>query len=274
MASFRALVVVLLVIAAVSSAAWAETALQTVQKNSTANHGEGRQIVATNTFNRWSILLGGFAIWAFFRGFAKKGGGCAPIIIRESPPPIYSHHPWDRSESIADPSSPYPRTKRAADYTEDPLYWTDMITDFAFSFLGVHSQDCRKRFVCEVDVRARADPMLQMAMQLFGGDIFRKYRGENDKVAKDFGECAKIYSKCKHSGPSMSFNVITTQVDPLLDYEDVIGNGNANVPEEEVVIATQDDETTEAETITTTTTTEAPQKKYFNKRKRYFRIRN
>ncbi|KAL1377063.1 hypothetical protein pipiens_016513 [Culex pipiens pipiens] len=263
MASFRALLAVLLVIAAVSSAALAETALQTVQKNSTANHGEGRQIVANNTFNRWwpwggwggwgwgwgwgwgiaafvlaivkgSILLGGFAIWAFFRGFAKKGGGCAPIIIRESPPPIYSHHPWDRSESIADPSSPFPRTKRAADYTEDPLYWTDMITDFAFSFLGVHSQDCRKRFVCEVDVRARADPMLQMAMQLFGGDIFRKYRGENDKVAKDFGECAKIYSKCKHSGPSMSFNVITTQVDPLLDYEDVIGNGNANVPEEEV----------------------------------------
>lgn len=52
MASFRAFVAVLLVIAAVSSAVLAETALQTVQKNSTANHGEGRQVVATNTFNR------------------------------------------------------------------------------------------------------------------------------------------------------------------------------------------------------------------------------
>ncbi|XP_058457034.1 uncharacterized protein LOC131434383 [Malaya genurostris] len=230
-----------------------------------------------------SILLGIFVIWAFFRSFGgHKGHGCAPIIIRESPPPFehihdfehIHHHPWERLAA----GNEYPvRTKRSADYIDSQLYWTDMVTDLGFSFLGVHSRDCRKRFVCEVDVRTRHDPIMAFAMRLFGRDIFQRYRSVGDKIANSFGECAKLYSKCKFSGPSITFNVMGGQTDPLLDYDDSLPEQTNEEPIEEAVGAVNteendvEDETTQATTTTAATTVRS--KKYSRKRKRIFAFR-
>ncbi|XP_058835811.1 uncharacterized protein LOC131692663 [Topomyia yanbarensis] len=281
----------------------AETAVQLAESKPTIQ-AEARQAIVPNIPGRWwpygwgwgwgwgiaifvlaivkgSILLGIFVIWAFFKSFGRKGQGCAPIIIRESPPPIFNdfnphqHHPWDRVAG----ENEYPaRMKRSTNYTDSQLYWTDMVTDLGFSFLGVHSKDCRKRFVCEVDVRARRDPMLSFAMRLFGRDIFQRYRSVGDKKANSFDECSKLYSKCKMGGPSITFNVMAGQTDPLLDYDDSLQEATNNETIDTVGEATTEEnslegETTEA-TTTTTIATNIPRKKYAYKRRRLFTHRN
>ncbi|XP_055531786.1 uncharacterized protein LOC129722406 [Wyeomyia smithii] len=275
----------------------AETSLQPVSSKA-ADQKEARQnFIGPNRFWPWgwgwgwgwavaifvlaivkgSILLGIFVIWAFFKSFGKAKHGCAPIIIRESPPPYFhhEHHPWDRTESINE----YPRVKRSADYTDSALYWTDMVTDLSFSFLGVHSRECRKRFVCEVDVRARNDPMLSFAMNMFGRDIFRRYRSIGDKIANSFEECSKIYNRCKFSGPSITFNVVTGNTDPMQDYDESVqeqlGVASSSVESSDEKASTEEvgaeEETTQA-TVTTTIGDDVAQKRYAFKRKRYFKL--
>ncbi|XP_055612120.1 uncharacterized protein LOC129758600 [Uranotaenia lowii] len=269
----------------------ANTALQPVVKNST-EHSEARQAVVT-TANRWwpygwgwgwgwgiavfvlaivkgSILLGLFVIWAFFRGFGGKHGGCAPIIIRESPPPSYSHPPWDRSGYVSGPQ--LTRSKRSTDYRDSELYWTDMITDLGFSFLGIHSKDCRKRFVCEVDVQARTDPMIQLATHMFGRDIFRLYRSAGDQLAKSVDQCGQIYSQCKLLAPSLTFGAFTGQIDPMADYDDTMA---ASIDDAEETTDTATPVETDQKELSKQTMSEPlREKKYFNKRKRYFKITN
>lgn len=215
-----------------------------------------------------SILLGLFVIWAFFKGFGgkKHGGGCAPIIIRESPPPSYEHHhhPWDRNSVV------YSRSKRSPDYMDSELYWTDLVTDMGLSFLGVHSKDCRKRFVCEVSVREKHDPILKFATSVFGVDIFRRYRSNDNNNATTFEDCSNLYSKCKLGGPSISFNVLTQPINLLQDLDTGDGDQIDYSPTSEETSHDVDD-LDEATEEPTTTTTEPPKRKSFNKRKRYFK---
>ncbi|XP_065086269.1 uncharacterized protein LOC135708193 [Ochlerotatus camptorhynchus] len=213
-----------------------------------------------------SILLGLFVIYAFFKGFGRKSGGCAPIIIRESAPPPVSfehHHPWDRSS----PPIGYARSKRSPDYLDSELYWTDLITDIAFSFLGVHSRDCRKRFVCEVDVRSQNDPMMKMATHALGVDIFRRYRSSDDRNANSFEECSQFYDKCKLAGPSITYNVFNGPIDLLQDYDDSMG-GQFDEAEVNTQSASEYDDTM----IATTTMEDPKNKMAYNKRKKFSRI--
>ncbi|XP_053687187.1 uncharacterized protein LOC128736727 [Sabethes cyaneus] len=282
----------------------AETSLQPVS-NKAANLAEDRQaIVGTGGWWPWggwgwgwgwgvavfvlaivkgSILLGLFVIWAFFRTVGGGHGkhGCAPIIIRESPPPFFEHHhehhPWDRVAS----ANEYPRVKRSTDYADSPPFWTDIATDISFSFLGIHSRDCRKRFVCEVDVRARNEPMLSLAMNMFGVDIFRRYRSVADKVANSFEECSRLYNKCKFNGPSIMFNLVTTgNPETLQDYDESVqeqlsetSNSVESYDENSIV---QEEVTTEEGTtqapVTTTTSADVAQKRFAYKRKRFFKL--
>ncbi|KXJ73482.1 hypothetical protein RP20_CCG015741 [Aedes albopictus] len=282
-------VVIVLVVLVALTTVMANTAVGSPRIDQTTDREQSRQVVEGT---RWwpygwgwgwgwgiavfvlaivkgSILLGLFVIWAFFRGFGRKSGGCAPIIIRESAPPISfeHHHPWDRS------AVEYTgRSKRSPDYLESELYWTDLVTDIGFSFLGVHTNDCRKRFVCEVGVRERRDPWLKFGTSVFGMDIFRRYRSIDNENATTFEECAEKYEKCTLDGPSISFNVLTQPINLL---QDINGNFGEQVDQsfynEVTTEADQDlDDVTE---IPTTTTTERPKKskKSLNKRKRFFK---
>lgn len=41
-------------------------------------------------------------------------------------------------------------------------------TELVFAFLSVESQECRKRFTCEVDFMARRDPFVQIGFRVMG----------------------------------------------------------------------------------------------------------
>ncbi|EAT37489.1 AAEL010531-PA [Aedes aegypti] len=276
MVSRGAVIVVLLVgVVALSLAETANTAVGSPRIEQTTDREQSRQQVVQGTRSvfvlaivKGSILLGLFVIWAFFRGFGRKSGGCAPIIIRESSPPISfeHHHPWDRN------AVEYGRSKRSPDYLDSELYWTDLVTDIGFSFLGVHTNDCRKRFVCEVDIRERRDPWLKFGTSVFGMDIFRRYRSEDDKNATTFEECAKMYEKCTLDGPSISFNVLTKPINLLQDLHGNVENQDNQPSNNEVTTQEADEYLDEITEEATTTTTGPPKKKSYNKRKRFFKV--
>ncbi|XP_058123511.1 uncharacterized protein LOC131294674 [Anopheles ziemanni] len=177
-----------------------------------------------------AFWLGIIMIWAFFKGFPAKHG-CAPIILRESVPYYHDHH-HDHEEIIWD--KPPHRRRRSARQAVQPgaesdLQLTDMITDLAFSFLGVHTTDCRKRFVCEVDMRARSDFLLKLGTRMLGLDIFRKYRSPNDVPGATMEQCAQLYPKCTTKGPSITMNVFE-------------GPGPGSIDDYDEAVASQDDQ--------------------------------
>lgn len=96
--------------------------------------------------------------------------------------------------------------------------------ELAFRFLGVDSEGCRRRFVCELDFRAQFNPVTRLAYSFIGyivffalifGSInyinfvcclfiyrrnfFEKYRvnDENLPEPKRFRDCAKVHRNCK-----------------------------------------------------------------------------
>uniref|UniRef100_A0A182PTN6 Conserved oligomeric Golgi complex subunit 5 n=1 Tax=Anopheles epiroticus TaxID=199890 RepID=A0A182PTN6_9DIPT len=142
-----------------------------------------------------AIWLGIIMLWAFFKGVPAKHG-CAPIIIRESVPYYHDHHHDHHEEVIWDKPPHHRRSVRdvVQPGEESDLLLTDMMTDLAFSFLGVHTTDCRKRFVCEVDVRSKNDFLLKLGTRMLGVDIFRKYRSVDDVAAESMEQCAELYS--------------------------------------------------------------------------------
>lgn len=42
------------------------------------------------------------------------------------------------------------------------------IGELAFRFLGVNTDGCRKRFVCELDIRAQTNPITRLAFSFIG----------------------------------------------------------------------------------------------------------
>ncbi|XP_053674404.1 uncharacterized protein LOC128724707 [Anopheles nili] len=172
-----------------------------------------------------AFWLGIIMIWAFFKGFPAKHG-CAPIILRE-PAPFYDHDHHHHEEIIWDKPPHRRRSIREAvrPGEESDLLLTDMMTDLAFSFLGVHTTDCRKRFVCEVDFRAKSDFLLKLGTRMLGVDIFRKYRSPDDVSAGSLQQCAELYSKCRTVGPSITLNVFEGQNPGSIDdYDEAVAN--------------------------------------------------
>ncbi|XP_050072941.1 uncharacterized protein LOC126561035 [Anopheles maculipalpis] len=173
-----------------------------------------------------AFWLGIIMIWAFFKGFPAKHG-CAPIILRESVPYYHDHHHDHHEEIIWDKPPHRRRSIREAVQPgeESDLLLTDMMTDLAFSFLGVHTTDCRKRFVCEVDVRAKSDFLLKLGTRMLGVDIFRKYRSPDDVSAESIEQCGELYRMCKAQGSSITMNVFEGQMQGSIDeYDDAEGN--------------------------------------------------
>uniref|UniRef100_A0A182WLB4 Conserved oligomeric Golgi complex subunit 5 n=1 Tax=Anopheles minimus TaxID=112268 RepID=A0A182WLB4_9DIPT len=173
-----------------------------------------------------AFWLGIIMIWAFFKGFPAKHG-CAPIILRESVPYYHDHHHDHHEEIIWDKPPHRRRSIRQVTQPgeESDLLLTDMITDLAFSFLGVHTTDCRKRFVCEVDVRAKSDYLLKLGTRMFGVDIFRKYRSADDVSANSIEQCAELYGKCHAQGSSITMNVFDGQIKGSIDdYDEAVAN--------------------------------------------------
>ncbi|XP_052895881.1 uncharacterized protein LOC128303068 [Anopheles moucheti] len=174
-----------------------------------------------------AFWLGIIMIWAFFKGFPAKHG-CAPIILRESVPYYHDHDHAHHEEIIWD--KPPHRRRSIRQVTTQPgeesdLFLTDMITDLAFSFLGVHTTDCRKRFVCEVDVRAKDDYLLKLGTRMLGVDIFRKYRSPDDVSAESIEQCAELYGKCKAQGSSITMNVFDGPMQGSIDdYDEAVAN--------------------------------------------------
>lgn len=73
------------------------------------------------------------------------------------------------------------------------------VSDIIFAFLGVGSDSCRKRFLCEMEFRSNDNPLTQMAFRVIGRGIFTKYvRNEDEEpMPRSFAECGQVHSDCK-----------------------------------------------------------------------------
>ncbi|CRK90975.1 CLUMA_CG004664, isoform A [Clunio marinus] len=68
--------------------------------------------------------------------------------------------------------------------------------DLFFRFLGVNTDQCKKRFVCELEFR---NPFLGYAMRYVGVELFKEYvtSKEGPQAPKKFTDCAKLYTECR-----------------------------------------------------------------------------
>lgn len=71
--------------------------------------------------------------------------------------------------------------------------------ELAFNFLGVRTEGCRRRFVCELDFRARSNPVTRLAFSFISRSFFEQYRnveGIGEKPKK-FVDCSRMFKDCK-----------------------------------------------------------------------------
>ncbi|XP_017483424.1 PREDICTED: uncharacterized protein LOC108372288 [Rhagoletis zephyria] len=162
----------------------------------------------------------------------------SPTIVYDRPPPSFAHdhvpysldhsphfdHSFSSSDSV-DPYSGYagsyseditataevvpptgPGTHRLGrrstsqqrQQTERPMKMEERIAELMFEFLGLDSQACRRRFICEMEFRSRLNPLSNMAFRIVGRGFFEKYlnaRNEHDQ-AHSFTECAAVNPEC------------------------------------------------------------------------------
>lgn len=71
--------------------------------------------------------------------------------------------------------------------------------EFAFQFLGLHTDGCRRRFVCELDFRAKTNPVTRLAFSFIGKNFFEQYRNVDDVntvTPQKFTDCARMFNDC------------------------------------------------------------------------------
>ncbi|XP_055319807.1 uncharacterized protein LOC129577201 [Sitodiplosis mosellana] len=109
------------------------------------------------------------------------------------------------------------------------------IGELAFRFLGVDTDGCRKRFVCELDFRAQTNPITRLAFSFIGRNFFERYRVLDENVAKPqkFSECAKVFNDCEDAE---KYNEAE---------DDDSDDDNVEKNEEKVEESTQNEESTE-----------------------------
>ncbi|XP_037051011.1 uncharacterized protein LOC119084964 isoform X2 [Bradysia coprophila] len=81
-----------------------------------------------------------------------------------------------------------------------PLFNNIDWSDMAFQLLGLDSDDCRRRFTCELDFRVKQIPFSSYMFEADGPAFLDKYREtENDvNKATTFSDCALFYGECKY----------------------------------------------------------------------------
>lgn len=73
--------------------------------------------------------------------------------------------------------------------------------ELAFTLLGVESKVCRKRFICEMSVNYRRNPIIGSAYKMISRQFFPQYAVDIDSMApKSVKQCAAMFSECR--GPT------------------------------------------------------------------------
>ncbi|XP_037945258.1 uncharacterized protein LOC119677806 [Teleopsis dalmanni] len=112
----------------------------------------------------------------------------------------------------------------------------EQIADFMFYFLGLDSQACRRRFICEMEFRAKENPITSMAFRVVGKGFFNKYTNALNRngLAKSFQDCALVNPQCvfierdSNENPNTESENVT---EPLSENSDL---NNDNDQEEQV----------------------------------------
>ncbi|XP_055844249.1 uncharacterized protein LOC129910761 [Episyrphus balteatus] len=72
------------------------------------------------------------------------------------------------------------------------------VSDIVFAFLGITNDGCRRRFICEMEFRSKANPFTRIAFGIVGRGLFSKYvnrRNVNGR-AGSFRQCADVNPDC------------------------------------------------------------------------------
>lgn len=64
----------------------------------------------------------------------------------------------------------------------------------AFNQMNIREEACRRKFVCEVDQRAKQNPLLGFGVYLFSDTALNKYRSNSTEAA--IKVCAESYHEC------------------------------------------------------------------------------
>lgn len=63
----------------------------------------------------------------------------------------------------------------------------------------MRTEGCRRRFVCELDFRARSNPVARLAFSFISRSFFEQYRNVEgiDEKPKKFVDCSRMFKDCK-----------------------------------------------------------------------------
>lgn len=76
------------------------------------------------------------------------------------------------------------------------------IDDILFNLLGLDTEPCRRRFICEMEFRARTHLLTRFSYQFLVHTLFSPYLDNRDgktlpKTAQTFAECATFNAQCQ-----------------------------------------------------------------------------
>ncbi|XP_055920483.1 uncharacterized protein LOC129952079 [Eupeodes corollae] len=74
----------------------------------------------------------------------------------------------------------------------------EQVSDIVFAFLGITNNGCRRRFICEMEFRSKANPFTRIAFGIMGRGLFSRYMNKlnvNGRAAS-FRQCADVNPDC------------------------------------------------------------------------------
>ncbi|XP_055380191.1 uncharacterized protein LOC129611213 [Condylostylus longicornis] len=179
-----------------------------------------------------AFIVGTAIVWGARYIFANKS--CPKEIIHEGPVIPFSHGPlWSSHDHIpyspsfspsysfdhhhdhgieSFPSSSFldtsPSSISGTEHFASDKKWKrqsresrqleseEQISTIFFTFLGVDSDACRRRFVCEWEFKSKRTPITNLVFRVFGRGIFTKYLKNSNEI-RTFDDCGRVHNECR-----------------------------------------------------------------------------
>lgn len=69
------------------------------------------------------------------------------------------------------------------------------LTEMTFEQMKIDSDDCKRKFVCEIDYKARSNTIVGLGLYMFTDMGLEKYRTNSSQI-NSMRDCVNLYPNC------------------------------------------------------------------------------